>query len=245
MMRAIYDYDAICDKFTGKERDAETGLDYVGARYYGSNMGRFTSPDPKMLSSQRLYDPQQWNMYQYGRNNPTTMIDPDGREVKIATQELQKSFDRLMKSEKLRNGVAPYQGKNNPDLIIGRGKLGFDPMEPTRKELGVTKPSIVPVIHNCSSATNCTDIPAKLKSTTITIITIDDSVKEGKGKEQGNSKKTRETFRMGSAPGTSLTFTLSQHPSCHTDADVADESALLDLGGDAIRQRGGCCSEGL
>jgi RHS repeat-associated protein len=32
-------------KFTGKERDAESGLDYFGARYYGSNMGRWMSPD--------------------------------------------------------------------------------------------------------------------------------------------------------------------------------------------------------
>ncbi len=75
-----YDLLALCaSQFTGKERDTETGLDYFGARYYGSTMGRFTSPDPKMLSSQRLYDPQQWNMYQYGRNNP--IIIPDGREV--------------------------------------------------------------------------------------------------------------------------------------------------------------------
>ena len=29
----------------GKERDSETGLDYFGARYYGSTMGRFLSPD--------------------------------------------------------------------------------------------------------------------------------------------------------------------------------------------------------
>jgi len=28
-------------KFTGKERDAETGLDFFGARYYGSAMGRW------------------------------------------------------------------------------------------------------------------------------------------------------------------------------------------------------------
>ena len=33
-------------KFTGKERDAETGLDYFGARYYGSKIGRFTTVDP-------------------------------------------------------------------------------------------------------------------------------------------------------------------------------------------------------
>jgi len=31
--------------FTGKERDAESGNDYFGARYYASSMGRFMSPD--------------------------------------------------------------------------------------------------------------------------------------------------------------------------------------------------------
>src|SRR4051812_43936545 len=34
-------------RFTGKERDAETGLDYFGARYYGSKIGRFTTTDPE------------------------------------------------------------------------------------------------------------------------------------------------------------------------------------------------------
>ena len=32
-------------RFTGKERDAESGNDYFGARYYASTMGRFMSPD--------------------------------------------------------------------------------------------------------------------------------------------------------------------------------------------------------
>jgi len=32
-------------RYTGKERDTESGLDYFGARYYGSNMGRWMSPD--------------------------------------------------------------------------------------------------------------------------------------------------------------------------------------------------------
>jgi RHS repeat-associated protein len=31
--------------FTGKERDAENGNDYFGARYFASTMGRFLSPD--------------------------------------------------------------------------------------------------------------------------------------------------------------------------------------------------------
>jgi len=33
-------------EFTGKERDAETGLDYFGARYYSGAQGKWTSPDP-------------------------------------------------------------------------------------------------------------------------------------------------------------------------------------------------------
>lgn len=69
--------------FTGKERDTESGLDYFGARYYGSNIGRFISPDPKILNVQRFLDPQQWNMYVYTRNNPLIYIDPDGRELHI------------------------------------------------------------------------------------------------------------------------------------------------------------------
>ncbi len=65
-------------KFTGKERDSETGLDYFGARYYASNMGRFSSPDPKLLTARHLVYPQKWNKYAYVQNNPLTSIDPDG-----------------------------------------------------------------------------------------------------------------------------------------------------------------------
>jgi RHS repeat-associated protein len=48
-------------KFTSKERDAETGLDYFGARYYSGAQGRFTSVDPIGIMKQKLVDPQQWN----------------------------------------------------------------------------------------------------------------------------------------------------------------------------------------
>ncbi len=64
-------------KFTGKERDAETGLDYFGARYYGSTMGRFTSADP-MLNSGQPWNPQSWNRYAYTFNNPLKFVDPSG-----------------------------------------------------------------------------------------------------------------------------------------------------------------------
>jgi RHS repeat-associated protein len=68
-------------KFTGKERDAESGLDYFGARYMSSSMGRFMSPDPTFLNIRRVFNPQRWNMYAYGLNNPLSNVDPDGNEV--------------------------------------------------------------------------------------------------------------------------------------------------------------------
>jgi RHS repeat-associated protein len=63
-------------KFTGKERDSETGLDDFGARYFASNMGRFMTPDSGL--GQRPLDPQSWNLYAYVRNNPLNSIDPTG-----------------------------------------------------------------------------------------------------------------------------------------------------------------------
>jgi RHS repeat-associated protein len=69
--------------FTGKERDTESGLDYFDARYYGSSMGRFMSPDPVFASPERVADPQQWNMYAYVRNNPLSRTDPTGLDFNL------------------------------------------------------------------------------------------------------------------------------------------------------------------
>lgn len=69
-------------EFTAKERDAETGLDYFGARYMSSAQGRFTSPDPDNFDA-RLGQPQSWNMYVYTWNNPLKYKDDDGRAVNL------------------------------------------------------------------------------------------------------------------------------------------------------------------
>ena len=66
-------------QFTGRERDANTGLDYFGARYYASQAGRFTTVDPGLQVEQALVNPQQWNRYTYALNNPLKFTDPDGR----------------------------------------------------------------------------------------------------------------------------------------------------------------------
>lgn len=70
-------------KFTGKERDTETGLDYFGARYYGSKIARFTTVDPVLDEQAALVNPQRWNRYAYVSNNPLRYVDPDGREQAV------------------------------------------------------------------------------------------------------------------------------------------------------------------
>ena len=72
--------DTLGQKFTGKERDAETGLDYFGARYFSGAQGRFTSPDAP-FADQHPEDPQSWNLYGYSRNNPLRYVDPTGQYI--------------------------------------------------------------------------------------------------------------------------------------------------------------------
>jgi RHS repeat-associated protein len=88
--RLVYDYSElfvhlyICGQslFTGKERDAESNLDMFGARYYGSSLGRFMTPDwaakPTAVPYAHYGNPQSLNLYSYVQNNPTTIGDPDG-----------------------------------------------------------------------------------------------------------------------------------------------------------------------
>jgi RHS repeat-associated protein len=70
--------NGIGSRSSGKERDAETGLDFFLARYYSGAQGRFMSSDPLYIDLRRLGDPQQLNNYAYVRNNPLKFIDPTG-----------------------------------------------------------------------------------------------------------------------------------------------------------------------
>lgn len=72
----------LSSRYTGKERDTESGLDYFGARYYSSSMGRFMSPDwadkPEAVPYSTLDNPQSLNLYGYVLNNPLSHADADG-----------------------------------------------------------------------------------------------------------------------------------------------------------------------
>jgi len=81
-----YGPDSTRQKFTGKERDGETGLDYFHARYYSNIQGRFTSVDPENAGAIED-DPQSWNGYAYARNAPVVYSDPDGRKYRICSTD--------------------------------------------------------------------------------------------------------------------------------------------------------------
>jgi RHS repeat-associated protein len=71
--------------FTSRRQDVETGLVYMGARYYDPVAGRFVSIDPKGFSESSALS---FNRYAYANNNPYKNVDPDGKEsMAIRVQE--------------------------------------------------------------------------------------------------------------------------------------------------------------
>jgi RHS repeat-associated protein len=98
IQRANYGNDLVRAKFTGKERDGETNLDYFGARYYSNTLGRFTSVDPVNLTPERLLDPQRINLYVYTRNNPLKYTDPTGKDLKLDPKLKPADADRIIKA---------------------------------------------------------------------------------------------------------------------------------------------------
>lgn len=96
--------DKIRQKFTSKERDSETGLDYFLARYFSPVQGRFINPDEFSGGPDELFDfanqasenptfyadiynPQSLNKYQYAYNNPLRYTDDDGHEATGTTPD--------------------------------------------------------------------------------------------------------------------------------------------------------------
>ena len=106
-----YAPETVRQQFTGKERDAETGLDYFLTRYFSSAQGRFTSTDPlpwlhwqqagdedRANFRQFISDPQNFNLYAYARNNPLRFSDPTGMYYCTGTTaqcaELKKAYEQ-------------------------------------------------------------------------------------------------------------------------------------------------------
>jgi RHS repeat-associated protein len=134
-------------RFTGKERDAETGLYYYGARYLDSKTGRWLSTDPALgdyvpgapvddearKRNQSLpgmggvFNTVNMHLYHYAGNNPVKYTDPDGRNDENAYQEIQNNKYFLIVSINL-PGKESTQDTVMPSKITPQeNKLGSGP----------------------------------------------------------------------------------------------------------------------
>jgi len=86
-------------KFTGKERDEETGLYYYGTRYLDPRTSRWLSADPALgeymagsnAGAGGIYNQVNFNLYHYAGNNPIKYTDPNGKSA--VSYSLRKIFD--------------------------------------------------------------------------------------------------------------------------------------------------------
>jgi len=127
-------------KFTGKERDAESGLDMFGARYYGSSLGRFMTPDwapgAVAIPYASLGNPQSLNLYSYVGNNPTSRTDPTGHCTvdgekhgfwwcvghAVGINETQKEYNTRIANERqwlIDNARGPNNAALTPSQVTG------------------------------------------------------------------------------------------------------------------------------
>jgi len=118
--RAVLSSSGNAYKFTGKERDSESGLDYFGARYYAAGYGRFTTTDPIWIKLDRLIDAQRLNLYSYVRNSPLRFVDPSGNDLQLGdcSEGPQTVCFRL-----LQEGLSP-EDRSSVSLVEGDGENG-------------------------------------------------------------------------------------------------------------------------
>jgi RHS repeat-associated protein len=88
--------------FTGHERDDETGLDYMLARYYGSSLGRFESPDP---------------------GNDTDLEDPQSCALAKSDPRMKKAIKNLKKSDTVHTITGLDPNFKNGEPGTGSGPL--------------------------------------------------------------------------------------------------------------------------
>ena len=119
---------------TGHVLDAETGLQYAGARYYDPVIGRFMGIDPKGFSQG---NPHSFNRYNYGNNNPYKYVDPDGKDSVLSLEYTRSSGPGDLGHSMLQPytvygyAIRDLPGTNNAGMATlmpstGRIELSFD-----------------------------------------------------------------------------------------------------------------------
>ena len=124
-------------RYTGKERDEETGLYYHGARYYIPWLARWTSTEPLnslWYNSQNIESREDLNNslqakyptlspYNYCINNPIKYIDPDGRDIEgfekfqNSKNSFQSAINVISESSTFMNYLADFVSMTKGDQL--------------------------------------------------------------------------------------------------------------------------------
>ena len=107
--RPGYDLSLKRYRFSGKERDDESGLQYFGARYYANWLGRWTSANPAGFADGL-------NLYRYCRNSPINLRDRNG----LRGGPNQQRFEYRVQ-------MPHFTGGENPSVADFKKFLSIDP----------------------------------------------------------------------------------------------------------------------
>jgi RHS repeat-associated protein len=115
-------------RYTGMERDEESGLNYHGARYYAALLGGWTACDPRGLAAGT-------NGYAYADGNPLQLVDTNGRAPALPPGQ-QNAFSargssaRLLTNHELETGFVPQGTARQMVALVGpqiAAPVGLDP----------------------------------------------------------------------------------------------------------------------
>ena len=117
-------------RYTGKERDEETGLNYHSARYYAPWLGRWVSCDPAGAIDG-------YNLYAFSRHSPIVFVDPEGTNSDKLIEAQQRNRDNITKenatSERLQAEISRQQKISKvADNNIDAAYKELDELNPSR-----------------------------------------------------------------------------------------------------------------
>jgi RHS repeat-associated protein len=119
-------------RYVGKDKDAESGLYYYGARYYAAWTCRFISVDP--LAGDYMY----MTPYNYANNNPIDDFDIDGMQDGKSTTDKDDALLRSYPSIVVTEGDIPTSGttQTNPRPTNNLSPLDLSTLSGTSEEIG-------------------------------------------------------------------------------------------------------------
>jgi RHS repeat-associated protein len=176
-------------RFSGKERDDETSLCYIGARYYSSWLGRWTSSDPA-----GFVDGQ--NLFAYCRNNPIGRSDPGGTDsnigIGVPPEDIRKALNTDTPEARAKldawyaDKTFPNSANTSESMRLRPGSLAWN------KEKGQNWGTFDPVSNEGGAAPEKDDAHGNIGSA----VTTHDSVLRGNYEkaDQQNSKAAQDAI---------------------------------------------------